>query len=58
MKNELKLNVDAQQDAIKHLKENCDIDDIDPPWKDKAVYRACNQPFEWKKWLEKHIHET
>ena len=31
VKNELKLNVDQQQDAIKHLKEYCDIDDIEPP---------------------------
>ena len=29
--NELKLNVDEQQDDIKHLKEYCDIDDIEPP---------------------------
>ena len=27
--NELKLNVDDQQDDIKHLKEQCDIDDED-----------------------------
>ena len=33
MKNELKLNVDGQQDAIKHLKEYCDIDDIETPSK-------------------------
>ena len=25
--NELKLNVDEQQDDIKHLKEQCDVDD-------------------------------
>ena len=31
--NELKLLVDEQQDDIKHLKEYCDIDDIEPPWK-------------------------
>ena len=31
VKNQLKLNVDEQQDAIKHLKEYCDIDDIEPP---------------------------
>ena len=30
VKNELKLNVDQQQDAIKLLKEYLDIDDIDP----------------------------
>ena len=27
--NELKLNVDEQQDDIKHLKEQCNIDDED-----------------------------
>ena len=27
--NELKLNVDEQQDDIKHLAEQCDIDDED-----------------------------
>ena len=27
--NELKLNVDDQQYDLKHLKEQCDIDDID-----------------------------
>ena len=27
MNNDLKLNVDEQQDDIKHLKEQCDIDD-------------------------------
>ena len=31
--NELKLLVDEQQDDIKHWKEYCDIDDIEPPWK-------------------------
>ena len=49
VKNELKLNVDEQQDNIKHLKEYCEIDDKKPPWKDKAVFVAWNQPFEWKK---------
>ena len=27
--NELKLNVDEQQDDIKYLKEQCDLDDED-----------------------------
>ena len=45
VKNELKLNIDEQQDATKHLKEYCDIDDIEPPRKDKAVCKTCNQPF-------------
>ena len=30
MKNEPKLNVDEQQEALKLLKEYLDIDDIDP----------------------------
>ena len=29
--NELKLNVDEQQNDIKHLKEYCDIHDIEHP---------------------------
>ena len=48
MKNEPNLNVDEPQDAIKYLKEYCDIDNIEPPWKDKAVFVTCNQPYEWK----------
>ena len=48
VKNELKLDIDEQQDAIKHLKEYYDIDDIESPWKDKAVCKTCNQPFAWK----------
>ena len=31
VKHQLKLNVDEQQDAITHLKDYCDIDDIEPP---------------------------
>ena len=38
VKNEVKLNVDQKQDAIKHLKEYCDIDDLELPGKDKAVF--------------------
>ena len=30
VKNDFKVDVDEQQDAIKHLKEYCDIDDIEP----------------------------
>ena len=45
VKNEFKLTADEQTDAIKHLNEYCDIDDIEPLWKDKAVCVACNQPF-------------
>ena len=48
MKNDLKLNVDQKQDALKHLKEYCDIDDIKSLWKDKAVLVTYNQPFAWK----------
>ena len=58
MKNNIKLNVDEQQNAIKHLKEYFDRDDKEPPWKDEAVCKTCNQSFAWKKWLEKHIQEN
>ena len=37
MNNEFKVNVDEQQDDIKHLKENCDIDEIEPLWKEMDV---------------------
>ena len=30
VKKEINFNVYEQQDAIKHLKEYCDIDDIEP----------------------------
>ena len=30
MNNELKVNVDEQQDDIKHLKEYCDTEDVEP----------------------------
>ena len=30
------LNVDEQQYAIKHLKEYCDIDDIESPWQNRV----------------------
>ena len=45
VKNQLEFNVDKQHGAIKHLKEYCDIDDIDPPCTDRAVCVICNQPF-------------
>ena len=44
-KNEPPLNFDEQQDAIKHLKEYHDIDEIEPLWKDMAVCVTFNQPF-------------
>ena len=50
VENELKLNVDDQQDAIKHLKE---YSDIEPPWKDKAVCTV----LVGKKLLENQIQE-
>ena len=65
--NDLKLNVDEQQDDIKQLTEQCDIDGEDddqditaarnPMKKNKAVYVTCNQTFAMKKWVEKHIQE-
>ena len=45
VKNELKLNVDEQQDVIKCLKEYCDIDDIDRREKKRLFCVTCNQPF-------------
>ena len=35
VKSERKLNVVEQKYAINHLKEYCDIDDIESPWKYK-----------------------
>ena len=58
MKNKHKLIVDEQQDAIKYLKEYSDINDIEPPWKYKAVCKTCNQPFAWKKWLENILRKS
>ena len=52
VKNESQLNVDEQQDAIKDLKEYCDIDDR----KEKAVCKPCNQPFALI-FIVKHIQE-
>ena len=43
MNNEFKVNVDEQQDDIKHLKEYCDIYDIEPLWKQMDVWVTCNQ---------------
>ena len=63
MNNELKLNVDEQQDDIKHLKEQCDIDNEDevqeitaaitPMKKEKAC--VCNMSYKTVKqnWLTK-----
>ena len=65
--NDLKLNVDEQQDDIKHWKEQCEIDDEDevqentearnPMKKNKAVYVTCNKTFAMKSRLKKHIQE-
>ena len=52
MKNKLKVIVDEQQDAIKHLKEYCDTDNIDPHEK-KRLCVTYNQQFVWKKLVEK-----
>ena len=58
MNNDLKLNVDEQQNDIKHIKEQCDIDNEDEVQKItavrkplnnyKAVYVTCNQTFTMK----------
>ena len=43
MNNEFKVNVDEQQDYIKHLKEYCDMDDIEPLCKEMDMCVTCNQ---------------
>ena len=53
--NELRLNVDEQQDDIKHLKEQCDKDDEDEVQevtaarismkKNRPMCETCNQTF-------------
>ena len=63
---EPKLFVDKQQDDIKHLKEQCDIDNEDevqeitaaitPMKKKKPACVTCNQTFKTKTGLKKHIH--
>ena len=60
--NDLKLNVDEQQDDLKQLKEQYDIDDADevqkvtavrnPMKRNKAVYTTCSQTFAMKNWLK------
>ena len=48
--NDLKLNVDKQQDDIKHLKEHL---------KEKALSVTCNPSIaRTKNWLKKHVQET
>ena len=65
--NELKLNVDEQQDDIKHLKEQCDIDYEDefqeitaattPMKKKNQVCGTCYQIYATKNGLKTHIQE-
>ena len=65
--NDLKLNVDEQQDDIKHLIEQCDIDYEDEVQEitaarntlknNKAVYVTFNQKFAMKNGWKNHIHE-
>ena len=60
--NDLKVNVVEQQDDIKHLKEQWDIDDDDeiqeitaaitPMKKKKPVCVPCNQTFTVENWLK------
>ena len=67
MNNDLKLNVDKQQDDIKHLKEQYDIYDEDqvqeitaasiPMKKNRSVCVTCNQPFTMENRFKKHIQE-
>ena len=65
--NNIKLNVDKQQEDIKHLKEQWDIDDEDevqeitadstPMKKNKPVCVICYQTFAMTNWFKKHIQE-
>ena len=67
LNNQLKVNVDKQQDDIKYLKEQCNKDDKykvqetagagTPMKKNKYVCLTCNQTCEVKKWLKHHIME-
>ena len=56
MNNELKLNVDEQQDGIKHLKDYCDIDHIELIRKEMDVCVTCNHNFK-EKLVERNIKE-
>ena len=51
--NELNLTVDEQQDNIQHLKEYCDINVIEPPWKEMAMCVTCNETFATENGLNK-----
>ena len=61
------LNVDEQQDDIKHIKEECDINNEDeakeitaaitPMKTKKPVCVTCNQKFITKNGLKKRIQE-
>ena len=61
--NEFKVNVDKQQDYIKHLKEQCDDDNEvreitaakTPMKKKNPVCLTCNQIFTTTKLVKKHI---
>ena len=68
LNNQLKVNVDKQQDDIKHLKEQCNKDDKDkaqemsgartPMKKNKSVCVTCNKNYLKKNsWLKNHIME-
>ena len=61
--NELTLNVDDQQNDIKHLKEQCDDENVVQeitaaitPWK-MPVFVTCKKNMYNKKWVAKHIQE-
>ena len=60
MNNELKINVDEQQDDIKHFKEQCDIDnENDVQEITAAITPMTKKPvcvtFVKKKWVKKNI---
>ena len=52
MNNELKLNIDEQQDETTHFFKYWDIDEIETPWKEMDVCVACNQTIAKKSWLK------
>ena len=55
--NEFKVNVDDQQDDIKHSQEYCGIDEIEPLRKEMIMCVTCNQTIAKKKLLKIHIQE-
>ena len=67
VKNQLKVNIDEQQNGIKDLKEQCNKDDEDkvqkissvgtPMKNNKSACVTCNKNNRKKNWLKHHIME-